>query len=332
MKSIAGTVNWGIVGCGDVCEVKSGPAFNKVNHSRLVAVMRRNLAKAADFAKRHNVPRFYNDASALINDPEVNAIYIATPPAFHEEYTRQVMKAGKPVYVEKPVSVNAASCERMVSLTHEYHLKASVAHYRRGLLLFNKVKSLVLEGVIGKVRLVRIATLQPEVSKLITQTEDQWRLKPELSGGGLFHDLSPHQLDILYWIFGPPIDVYGRSINQARRYAAPDITQLEAVYDHDVCLQGIWAFNVAESAAQDCCEIIGDKGMLRFAFFRKSTLEVITDTGTENLELDYPVNIQQPMIEAVVNFFRGEGNNPCSLEEALIIMQMIDKTLVQTSN
>jgi len=240
------------------------------------------------------------------------------------------MKAGKPVYVEKPVSVNAAACERMAKRSHEYNIKASVAHYRRGLPLFNKVKSLVVEGAVGKVRLIRIATLQPEASKLITQTEDQWRVNPALSGGGLFHDLSPHQLDILFWIFGAPREVYGRSFNQARRYAAPDVTMLEAVYDHDVCLHGIWAFNVAESAAQDYCEIIGDKGMLRFAFFRKSTLEVITDAGTEYLELDYPVNIQQPMIEAVVNFFRGEGSNPCSLEEALIIMQMIDKTLVQT--
>ncbi len=327
MKPISGTVNWGIIGCGDVCEVKSGPAFNIANHSRLVAVMRRDLAKAANFAQRHDVPRFYNDASALINDPEVNAIYIATPPAFHEQYTQQAMKAGKPVYVEKPVSVNAAAAERMVRLALEFNLKASVAHYRRRLPLFNKVKSLIREGVIGNVRLVRIATLQPETSKIITQTEDPWRINPELSGGGFFHDLSPHQLDILFWIFGVPKEVYGRSLNQAKRYTAPDVTHLEAVYDRDVCLQGIWAFNVAESATQDSCEIIGDKGMLRFAFFRKSTLEVITNQGSENLEMDYPVNIQLPMIDAVVKFFRGEGNNPCSLEEAVVVMKMIDRTL-----
>jgi 1,5-anhydro-D-fructose reductase (1,5-anhydro-D-mannitol-forming) len=327
MKAINGTVNWGIIGCGDVCEVKSGPAFNKVPNSKLLAVMRRDAAKAEDFAKRHGVPRFYTDAAELIHDKEVNAIYIATPPIYHEEYTKEALKAGKPVYVEKPVTVNAASCERMIALSHEYKMKVSVAHYRRGLILFNKVKSLIREGIIGNVRLIRLTTLQPETSKIITQTDDPWRTRPEVSGGGLFHDLSPHQLDIMYWIFGSPKEVSGRSLNQARRYLAPDVTMLEAVYTNNVCLQGVWAFNVSESAAEDRCEIVGDKGMLRFAFFRKSTLEIITSSGTEILEPDYPVNIQQPMIEAVTTFFRGQGPNPCSLEESLIVMRMMDKTL-----
>lgn len=105
-------VNWGIIGCGNVTEVKSGPAFSKVENSRLVAVMRRNAALAEDYAKRHNVPKFYSKASDLINDPEVNAIYIATPPGSHMEYALEVIKAGKPVYIEKPMAVNYAECEK----------------------------------------------------------------------------------------------------------------------------------------------------------------------------------------------------------------------------
>src|SRR6185369_16685284 len=108
MKTIAGIVNWGIIGCGDVCEVKSGPAFNKVPNSKLVAVMRRDEAKAADFAKRHWVPKYYSDAAQLINDPEVNAIYVATPPSSHAQYMEDALSAGKPVYVEKPVTVSSA--------------------------------------------------------------------------------------------------------------------------------------------------------------------------------------------------------------------------------
>jgi 1,5-anhydro-D-fructose reductase (1,5-anhydro-D-mannitol-forming) len=325
MRSVNGIVNWGIIGCGDVCEVKSGPAFNKVSNSRLTAVMRRDLSKAEDYATRHHVPRFYNDATALINDPEVNAIYIATPPSSHEQYTREALKAGKPVYVEKPVTLNAASCERMIGYTQEYDNKVSVAHYRRGLPLFRKVRSLIQESAIGHVRLVNLRTLQPPASKIITQTDDNWRLNPEVSGGGLFHDLSPHQLDILYWIFGEPKEVYARSLNQAGQYEAPDMTVVEAVYDKNILLNGVWAFNVSETATDDSCEIIGDKGKLRFSFFRKSTIEIVTDAGSEQLEMDYPVNIQQPMIEAVTKFFRGEGPNPCSLEEARVIMKMMDK-------
>src|SRR5688500_7382014 len=111
-KLIQGPVRWGIIGCGDVCEVKSGPAFSKIANSSLVAVMRRDADKAKDYATRHGVPKFYTDAQQLINDPEVNAVYIATPPAQHEEYAIQSMQTGKPVYVEKPIALNAAACLR----------------------------------------------------------------------------------------------------------------------------------------------------------------------------------------------------------------------------
>jgi predicted dehydrogenase len=326
MKSIPGTVNWGIIGCGDVCEVKSGPAFNKVPNSRLVAVMRRDLSKAEDYAKRHQVPQFYNEADAVINNPDINAIYIATPPSLHERYTEEALRAGKPVYVEKPVTLNAASCERMIAMTKQYHNKVSVAHYRRGLALFNKVKSLIHEGAIGEVRLIQLRTLQPAQSKIITRTSDNWRIKPEFSGGGLFHDLSPHQLDIMYWIFGAPEKVFGHSLNQSEQYDAPDMTLLEAVFKNNVCLNGVWAFNVSEHATEDTCEIIGSAGKLRFSFFKPSTLEITTTAGTEKLEMEYPVNIQQPMIDAVTRFFRGAGPNPCSLEDALVTMKMMDST------
>src|SRR3954471_12545595 len=132
-------INWGIIGCGDVTELKSGPAFNKINNSSLVAVMRRDAAKAEDYARRHNVPKWYNDADKLINDPEVNAIYIATPPSSHVMYTMAAIKAGKPVYVEKPMSLDAASAQRMNNYALEQNIKLVVAHYRRALPFFIKI-------------------------------------------------------------------------------------------------------------------------------------------------------------------------------------------------
>jgi predicted dehydrogenase len=323
--NISRTVNWGIIGCGDVCEVKSGPAFNKAADSKLVAVMRRNLDKAKDFAQRHNVPKYYNDATELINDPEVNAIYIATPPSSHESYLEMALKAGKPVYVEKPVTVNSASVQRMMEMEKKYDGKVSVAHYRRGLPLFNKIKQLVNDDAIGKVKLILLRTLQPSVSKIITQTEDNWRINPEISGGGLFHDLSPHQLDIMYWIFGTLQQTHVQTANQGKQYNAPDLTMVQLAFANDIYFNGIWNFNVAESATSDSCDIIGDKGNIRFSFFRVSKIELTTSAGTEIFELEYPVNIQQPHINNVVKFFRGEGANPCSLEEALVTMKVMDK-------
>jgi 1,5-anhydro-D-fructose reductase (1,5-anhydro-D-mannitol-forming) len=325
MNNISGTVNWGIIGCGDVCEVKSGPAFNKVSNSKLHAVMRRNLDKARDFAERHKVPKYYSDAAELVNDPQINAIYIATPPSSHESYLEMALKAGKSVYVEKPVTINSASVQRMLEMEKNYDSKVSVAHYRRGLPLFNKIKALVNDDAIGNVKLILLRTLQPPVSKIITRTEDNWRIDPDISGGGLFHDLSPHQLDIMYWIFGVPQQVYVQSANQGKQYNAPDLTMVQIAFANDIYFDGVWNFNVAEAAATDSCEIIGDKGTIRFSFFRVSTIEVVTSTGTEIVELEYPVNIQQPHINNVVKFFRGEGANPCSLEEAMVTMKVMDK-------
>ena len=327
MKNISGTVNWGIIGCGDVCEVKSGPAFNKVANSKLVAVMRRNLEKAKDFAQRHSVPKYYGDAAELINDPQVNAIYIATPPSSHESYLEMALKAGKPVYVEKPVTVNSASVERMIEMEKSHEGKVSVAHYRRGLPLFNKIKQLVNDGAIGKVKLILLKTLQPMISKIITQTEDNWRVNPEISGGGLFHDLSPHQLDIMYWVFGTPQQAVVQAANQGKLYNAPDLTMVQIAFANDIYFNGVWDFNVAETATHDSCEIIGDKGSIRFSFFRVSTIELTTSVGIETLELEYPINIQQPHINNVVKFFREEDANPCTLEDALVTMQVMDKAI-----
>ena len=327
MKNINGTVNWGIIGCGDVCEVKSGPAFNKVPNSKLVAVMRRDLEKVKDFAQRHGVPKFYTDAGEMINDEEVNAIYIATPPSSHELYTEMALKAGKPVYVEKPVTVNAASVLRMMAMEKEYDTKVSVAHYRRGLPLFNKVKQLVKEGAAGNIKLIQLRTLQPSASKIITQTTDNWRINPEISGGGLFHDLSPHQLDILYWIFGKPKKIQVKSVNQGGQYNAPDFTMVQLAFAGHVYFNGVWNFNVAEVATEDSCEIIGDKAVIKFSFFRGNTIEVKSIEGIQTMEMETPVNIQQPHINKVVKFFRGEGRNPCSLKDALVTMKVMDKAM-----
>lgn len=327
MNFVQDQLRWGIIGCGDVCEVKSGPAFNKIKNSALLAVMRRDEAKAKDYALRHNVPKYYSNADDLINDPDINAIYIATPPSSHEAYALQSMQAGKPVYIEKPLTTNSASCERMIAAEKKYQIPTVCAHYRRGLPLFQKVKMLVEEGVLGNVRLIDLRLFQSPTVNIITKTDDNWRTNPDISGGGLFHDLAPHQLDILYWIFGAPVSSAGRSINQSKTYNAPDVTSLEVLFDKDILLQGLWAFEVSSSAVEERCKIVGDKGYLTFSFFGQPVLEVVTESNAEKFAFNNPPHIQQPMIEQVVRYFRGEGENPCSLEDALVTMKIMDSTL-----
>lgn len=317
------TIKWGIIGCGDVTEVKSGPGFNKANNSELVAVMRRNAAKAEDYAKRHNVPKWYTNADDLINDPEVNAIYIATPPLNHEEYTIAALKAGKPVYVEKPMTMNSASAIRMAEAEKEYNTRLTVAHYRRGLPLFIKIKELIDTKEIGDVRFVNLKMLQPHQSDLITKTEDNWRVNPEVSGGGLFHDLAPHQIDLMLYFFGKTKSSKGFAVNQAGYYPADDLVSGEILFDNKVIFNGTWCFTVPAEEKTDLVEIIGSEGKISFAVFGQ--YYAITKKGREErFEIPAPPHIQQPMIQLVVEYFSGKGENPCPAFEGIEVMKIID--------
>ncbi len=146
---------------------------------------------------RHGVPKWYNDANELINDEEINAIYIATPPSSHEEYAIAAINAGKPVYIEKPMTLNYASANMITKVAKEKNIKLSVAHYRRGQPLFNKVKQLLKEKIIGEVRFVKLEFYKRQLEKeSLSIPKVAWRINPEIAGGGLFHDLAPHQLDL----------------------------------------------------------------------------------------------------------------------------------------
>jgi len=170
-------IKWGIIGCGAVTEVKSGPAFNKVKNSSLVAVMRRNGEKARDYAKRHQVPKWYDDATRLINDKDVNAIYIATPPSSHEAYAMAAMQAGKPVYVEKPMTINSSSAIRMVEAANNTGIKMCIAHYRRGQPYFNKIKQLIDDKIIGELRFATLNFYKKLLSKEeLELTGNKWRV------------------------------------------------------------------------------------------------------------------------------------------------------------
>ncbi len=319
-------ISWGIIGCGDVTELKSGPAFNKVKNSELVAVMRRDAAKAKDYALRHQVPKWYADANELINDPAVNAIYIATPPSSHEAYTIAALQAGKPVYVEKPMTVNTASATNMMKAVAEKNGKLSVAHYRRAQPLFKKIKQSMIDKTIGDIRFARLATCKRSLTKEeLTIEKTAWRVDPALAGGGLFNDLSPHQLDLMYYFFGEVEKASGIANNQAGLYAADDMVTGNILFKNGVQFSGVWCFNVDGRDEKDYCEIVGDKGTMSFSFFEHKPVSISINGKTENLSFDALQHVQQPMIEQVVNYFLDDAPNPCSAEEGVEVMKLIDQ-------
>ena len=314
-------INWGIIGCGNVTEVKSGPAFNKVTGSSLVAVMRRDARKAADYAKRHNVPKWYNDADQLINDPGINAVYIATTPATHEHYALLAMKAGKYVYVEKPFTLDAPSARRIAEAAKTSITKLCVAHYRREMPLFRKVKQLLDENYIGRILTASIIFHQHGMEP----SADNWRLDPKISGGGYFHDLAPHQLDLLYYFFKAPVYVEGVSINQAHQYEADDAVACTMLFENGVVMNGMWSFSAAAEEEKDICEITGTEGAIRFSVFGMKEIVIRKNGKEEIIPFDPLQHVQQPMIQKIVEYFSGTGNNPCSGDDGYTVMWMIDR-------
>src|SRR5690606_36500649 len=142
-------IKWGMVGVGDVTEVKSGPALYKTLNSRLIAVVSRTKEKAEDYARRHAVPKVYGDVATLLEDPEIDIVYIATPPSTHKNYALQVMQAGKPVYVEKPMAKSLKEATIMHDTAKKTGISLFVAFYRRALPYFTRIKQLVDDGKIG---------------------------------------------------------------------------------------------------------------------------------------------------------------------------------------
>ncbi|HOW10919.1 MAG TPA: Gfo/Idh/MocA family oxidoreductase [Bacteroidales bacterium] len=297
-------INWGIIGCGKVTELKSGPAFNKIENSRLVAVMRRNRELAEDYARRHGVPKVYSSADALIADSEVNAVYIATPPGSHREYALKVLQAGKPVYIEKPMALNYRECEEINEASARYKLPVYVAYYRRTLPGFLKIKNLIESGEIGKPRFVvfHIFNYQSDDEKA---GRLPWRVLPEISGAGHFFDLASHQLDYLDFLFGPVREISSLAINQGGLYKAEDFVSASFLFDNNIAGTGIWSFSSPREANRDTFEIIGEKGLIKTSTFTYDPIIVINSEGTREYVNERPDNIQFYLIEQIVKALSG---------------------------
>ena len=300
-------INWGIIGCGDVTEVKSGPAFNLADNSRLVAVMRRTGKLAEDYAHRHNVPKWYDDPVDLINDSDVNAVYIATPPSSHKDYALAAAEAKKIVYVEKPMALNYPECLEMIDKCEKLHVPLFVAYYRRALPRFVKIKEIISSGVIGNVYSVEITFLKKPFEKDLLGIP-HWRVDPGISGGGYFYDLASHQIDILQYYLGNIIAAKGFNINQSNLYKADDTVNASLHFPGDVVGSGVWNFNFHKEV--DRTEIVGNKGSIIFSTFDDEPITIETKQGIKRISIDNPPHAQLPLIQKIVNELLGNGKSP----------------------
>jgi len=321
-------IKWGFIGCGEVTEKKSGPAFNEVAGSKVVAVMSRSEDKARSYAERHHIRKWYTDAQELIDDPDVNAVYIATPPSSHATFAIMSMKAGKPVYVEKPLAASYNECIRINRVSEQTGVPCFVAYYRRYLPYFQKVKEIIQSGGIGEVINVQVRfSVPPRDLDYASGKEMPWRLQPDISGGGYFYDLAPHQIDLLQDLFGVITRAHGYPANRAHLYGAEDTLSACFYFESGIPGSGSWCFVGHESAKEDRIEVIGEQGMVSFSVFNYDPIHLVTSKGDRRITVPNPPYVQLPIITEVTRHLQGIGVCECTSVSATPVNWVMDRIL-----
>jgi predicted dehydrogenase len=282
--------------------------------------MRRTGHCAEDYAKRHSISRWYDNADALIHDPEVNAIYIATPPGSHLEYALKACEAGKPAYVEKPMARNYDECRQMVESFGSAGLKLFVAYYRRALPRFLKAKEIIASGILGTVTTVSYRYAEPQWT--IDPDQLPWRLVASQSGGGRFFDLGSHTLDILDFILSPLMDVTGTACNRASPYDVEDAIAMH--FRTNSGILGVASWNFASSTRDDCLEVDGTNGSMSLSVLRDAPVRLERAEGEEIFELPNPKHVQQPLIQAIVDDLLGNDQCPSTGESGARTAKVMD--------
>lgn len=307
-------LRWGILGCGNVAEHKGGPPLYTVDDSDLIAVVRRDRAKAEDFAERHGAKRVYTDVHELLSDDEINAIYIATPPYLHCEQTLLAAHAGKHVLCEKPMAMTVEECQRMVDACRAADVTLMLAYYRNHYPNVVKMKALMDEGAIGEVGLARInctGYYNPNRQDL-----KNWRINPEISGGGVLMDIGSHRISLLQSLMG--------DITSAQGYA--DTVHLDAAVDDSAVFSlrfesgahAVANINWNVGISIDDVEVYGTTGSLRCSPLNSGnlTLETKSDGQVELPQTLLP-HTHTGLVKDFVNHLKTGEPILCSGESGL---------------
>lgn len=325
-------LHWGIIGCGNVTEKKSGPAFYRLPETELTAVMRRNREKAADYALRHGVGKCYSDAAALIDDPEVEAVYIATPPSSHASLTIEALEKGKPVYVEKPMATSYRECVEMIRTAQRTGTPLYVAYYRRAMDYFRKVKELLEQGAIGEIRQVKLRLIRSARPEDIEEPKP-WRLNAAESGGGYFVDMGAHQIDLFLFLFGRIASWESSVANKGALYEVEDYVAASFRFAAGFTADAVWYFTAPGTGAgpvnEDRTEVTGSKGSLVFSTFAMEPIRLVTPCGEEVFAIPKPEVVEEPMIGEISRaILSGDPFfNRQALEDAAEVTRIMEEIL-----
>jgi predicted dehydrogenase len=318
-KPVMERIRFGIIGCGKVTEVKSGPALQKAPGSSLEMVMRRDEVKLKSYAQRHGVPRYTTDYRELLGSPDIDAVYIATPPDTHAFYTIEAARHGKAVYVEKPMARTTEECREMIKVCGEMGVPLHVAYYRRGQPKFLKAKELLDSGVIGQIRSFSYlyACPAPDIDP-----ERPWLLKKEKAGGGMLYDVGSHMIDILLFMLGEPLEVSGRSANLSQKYGTDDTSS--AFFRFVSGVQGALQLSFSAAERIDRLWIFGSDGSLALSIMSNDPIEMVKGGETTCIQFDPLQHVQQPNIERVVRSLLGKEKIDSSGQSALLTQEILE--------
>jgi predicted dehydrogenase len=275
------TINWGIIGTGDVAEHKGGPALYKAADSRLVAVANRNMDKAEAFAKRHAVTNVYRSVDELLADPNVDAVYVATPPVAHPVIVERAAAAGKHILCEKPMATSVSECDRMIRMCRDRGVQLMIAYYRRFFPAVQKTKQLLDEGAIGEPLRARAAVA--ELYRPNPEGERAWLVDPHVAGGGFLTDVATHRLDLFAFFFGDPVEVSAMVDTQRLELAVDDASSLIVRFESGVHAMGSFNWNVDTSI--DELEIWGSGGRIRITDPGAGLVEVWNADGKSSFRI-----------------------------------------------
>jgi len=276
-------LNWGIIGAGKIAERQMVTAIAQASGQRLVAVMKRDLAQARGFAALHSVDNAYDASTALLADPDVQAVYIATPPHLHAAQTIEAAQAGKHILCEKPLALNSSEAQEMIDACRANGVQLTVCHYQRYNSRHQRIKELLAAGAIGQVTAVRL-----NFSDYFPPTPGFWHHNPAISGGGALMDLGVHAIDLLRFLCGEVTEVMAMVDTLAADSPVEDTATLllRLCNGAQAVITSHWSTAIFEPEQANSLEICGTLGTLQAAPIQakdsSGSLRLITEAGAQD--------------------------------------------------
>jgi len=253
-------VKWGVIGAGGIADRRTIPGLMLAKKAELVAVMDVNRKASKRVAKNYGLKpkKAYTCDAELLADPDVEAVYIASPVFEHAKQIKMALAAGKHILCEKPLAMTVAEVKELAKLIKKSKLKFSEGFMMRFNTLHVKAKELIEEGVIGPPVFGRA-----QLSCWYPDMPNAWRQDPKLGGGGSLIDMACHCYDILRMLMGEIVEVSAFCDTLTFKYKVEDSATTLLRFESGAHGVVDTFFNVPDAAGQDRLEVYGNKGSIQ---------------------------------------------------------------------